>query len=446
MTELLPIAASSKEQLAAQLSATSDRVGRRVGMIGGIAGALVLAIAGLVPIQSGAMAPGTEVVENKRKTVQHLDGGIIDHIHVRDGTLVKAGDPLITLDDTNARLNVSVYQSQSDALRAEQAALEAQLLGRSAIEFPKDLLDRLDDPVVNSILRSQRAAFAARRDNVMGRQAQLGQQLHQLDQEISGDVAGSSARNEQLVLLDGEIEDLEKLFAKGYASKARLLALKRAAAQIRGERAALHSDAAKLRNRQSEVRILALQAERESASEAANALRSIQSQLAEVQDKLAAARQILARTKIRAPVSGTVVGMRPTTVGGVIQPGEALMDVVPRMERLVVVARVAPRDADKVQVGQSAVVRFDLSNARNAPAVEGRVKKFSADALTDARTGESYFEAEVLVAEAEKRRLPPELLRPGVPATVMIKTGERTMLGYLFAPISRARFNAIRET
>lgn len=446
MKESLLSVAASKEQLEAQLSTTTDRVTRRIGLIGGTATALVVAIAGFVPIQSGAMAPGIEVVENKRKTVQHLDGGIIEKIHVRDGTMVKAGDLLITLDDTNARLNVSVYQSQSDALRAEQAALEAQLLHRSDIEFPRDLLARLSDPVVNSIVRSQRAAFAARRDNVLGRQAQLGQQLHQLDQEISGDVAGSAARSEQLVLLDGEIADLETLFERGFASKSRLLALKRAAAQIRGERAALHSEVAKLRNRQSEVRILALQAEREAASEAANALRAIQSQLAEVEDKLAAARQILARTQIRAPVSGTVVGMKPTTVGGVIQPGEGLMDVVPRMERLVVVARVSPRDADKVQVGQAAVVRFDLSNARNSPVVKGNVKKFSADALTDARTGESYFEAEVLVPDAEKRRLSAELLKPGVPATVMIKTGERTMLGYLFAPISRARFNAVRET
>jgi HlyD family type I secretion membrane fusion protein len=447
MATVLPISADpeSKLELAKQLSGTSDRTGKRLWRIGAGATALLIAMAAFVPIDSGAMAPGMNQVENKRKTVQHLDGGMIQAIHVREGSAVKAGQPLITLDDTDARLNVSVYQAQSDALRAEQAALEAQLLGRSDIQFPPDLLKRSGDPLVASILRSQRAAFAARRDNVSGRKAQLDQQFAQLNQSISGGGAGAAARSEQLRLLDAEIADTQMLFDKGYATKPRLLALQRAAAQLRGERAALNADSAKLRTQQSEVRILALQADRESAAEAANALRTIQSQLAEVEDKLAAARQVLARTQIRAPVSGSVVGMRPTTVGGVIQSGEALMDVVPNGGRLIVVARVSPNDADKLGIGQTASIRFDGSGARDAPVIEGIVQKFSADALTDAKSGETYFEAEVVVAEETRRALPPELLKPGVPATVMIKTGRRTVLGYLFAPIQRASFRALRE-
>lgn len=447
MASVLPISsdAGAKTDLARQLSGTSDRLRLRLGRIGGGATALVLLIAAFIPIDSGAMAPGMNQVENKRKTVQHLDGGIIRGIHVREGSPVKAGQPLITLDDTEARLNVSVYQSQSDALRAEQAALEAQLLGRDEITFPPELMKRANDPLVASILRSQRAAFAARRDNVNGRKAQLEQQLGQLNQEIAGGGAGAAARSEQLRLLDAEIADTQALFEKGWATKPRLLALKRAAAQLRGERAALNADGAKLRTRQSEVRILSLQADREAAAEAANALRTIQSQLAEVEDKLAAAKQFLARTEIRAPVSGTVVGMRPTTVGGVVQRGEPLMDVVPNGGRLVVVARVSPRDADKLSVGQTASIRFDGSGARNAPVVEGKVQKFSADALTDAQSGAMYFEAEVAVPEEQKRQLDPELLKPGVPATVLIKTGRRTLLGYLFAPIQRAGFGAFRE-
>jgi HlyD family type I secretion membrane fusion protein len=213
---------------------------------------------------------------------------------------------------------------------------------------------------------------------------------------------------------------------------------------LRGERASLYADSAKLRTKQSEVRILSIQAEQESASEAANALRTIQSQLAEVEDKLIASKQVLARTEIRAPVSGVVVGLRPTTVGGVIRPSESLMDVVPNGGNLVVSARVTPREVDNLHVGQKAVVRFDGSGGRDAPVVEGTLQKLSADALTDSRGG-LYFEAEVGVPESAKRTLPPQLLRPGVPATVLIKTGRRTLLAYLFAPILRARFNAIRE-
>lgn len=447
MTNMMPISADAEAKvvLAKELSGKSDQIGRRLARVGGAAMAVLIAIAALVPIDSGSLAPGIEQVENKRKTVQHLDGGMINAIHVREGSVVKSGQALITLDDTDARLAVSVYQAQSDALRAEQAALEAQLLAKSEIAFPADLLARESDAVVGSMLRSQRAAFAARRDNVNGRKAQLREQIGQLNDEISGDGAGSAARAEQIAMLDEEISGLEELYKKGFATKARLLALKRAAAQLRGERAGLASESAKARTKQSEIRILELQADNEAQADAANSLRSLQSQLAEVQDKLAAAKQVLERTEIRAPVSGTIVGLRPTTVGGVIRAGEPLLDVVPNGGRLVIVARVSPRDADKLHVGQEAVVRFDASGARDAPVVKGSVQKFSADALTDQQNGTLYFEAEVGVPESEKKLLPPEMLKPGVPASVMIKTGRRTLLGYLFAPIQRARFNAVRE-
>ncbi len=447
MASIIPISsgADARTDLARQLSGTSDRLGRRLARIGAASVAAFISIAAFVPIDSGSVAPGMNQVEDKRKTVQHLDGGIIRTIQVHEGSIVKAGQPLITLDDTNARLNVSVYQAQDDALRAEQASLQAQLLGKSEVEFPSDLVAREGDPVVGSIIRAQRAAFAARRDNVEGRKAQLREEVGQINDEMSGNSAGSSARSEQISMLDDEIAGLQSLYEKGFATKSRLLALKRAAAELRGERASLQSDSAKLRTKQSEVRILELQADRQAEADAANALRTIQSQLAEVEDKLAAAKQVLDRTQIRAPVSGTVVGMRPTTVGGVIGRGEPLMDVVPNAGRLVVVARVSPRDADKLHVGQSATVRFDGSQARDAPVVKGTLQKFSADALSDARTGTLYFEAEVAVPEQQKQHLPPELLKPGVPATVLIKTGSRTLLGYLFEPIVRAHFRALRE-
>ena len=446
MASVIPISseAESRNDLALRLAGTSDRLGKKLFRIGGAATAIFIGIAALFPIDSGAMAPGMEQVENKRKTVQHPDGGIIRQIHVHEGSVVQAGQPLITLDDTNARTNVSVIQSQADALHAEKATLEAQLLGKSEITFPPELLQRQNDPLVASILRSQRAAFAARRDEVAGKKAQLAEQVSQLNDEISGESSGATAREEQIRLLDSEIADVTELLAKGYATKTRLLALQRAAAALRGEKAGLYADSAKLRGRQSEVRLQSLQTEQDSQTEAANALRSIEAQLAQTEDRLTAAKQVLDRTQIRAPVSGVVVGLRPTTVGGVIRPSEPLMDVVPEGGNLVVSAKVAPRDVDNLQVGQKAVVRFDGSGARDAPVVEGTLQKLSADALTDPR-GALYFEAEVGVPEAAKKTLPKELLRPGVPATVLIKTGRRTLIGYLFAPILRARFNAVRE-
>ena len=446
MASLIPISSEvdARSDLARQLSGNSDRLGRRLARAGIGATTIAIGIAALFPIDSGAMAPGVEQVENKRKTVQHPDGGIIRQIYVREGSVVKAGQPLISLDDSNARTNVSVYQAQYDSLRAEHAALEAQLLRQDHIDFPVDLLQRANDPLVASILRAQRAAFAARRQDVLGRKAQLAQQITQLNDEMSGEAAGANARAQQIELLDGEIADVGELFKKGYATKTRLLALQRAAAQLRGEKAGLHADSAKLRTKQSEVRILSTLADQDSATQAANALRTIESELSQVEDKLLAAKRVLARTEIRAPVTGVVVGLRPTTDGGVIRPSEPLMDVVPEGGNLVVTARVAPRDVDNLHVGQKAVVRFDGSGARDAPVVEGTLQKLSADALTD-QHGTSYFEAEVGVPESAKGSLPRELQRPGVPTTVLIKTGRRTLIGYLFAPILRARFVALRE-
>ena len=305
MASVIPISseAQARNHLARQLSGTSDRLGKKLFRIGGGAAAIFIAIAALFPIDSGAMAPGMESVENKRKTVQHPDGGIIRQILVHEGSVVKAGQPLISIDDTNARTNVSIFQTQSDSLRAERATLQAQLLGQSQITFPADLVQRENDPLVASILRTQRAAFAARRDIVSGKRAQLSEQIAQLNDEISGEDAGATARAEQIRLLDNEISDVSELLAKGYATKTRLLALQRAAAQLRGEKAGLYADSAKLRTKQSEVRIMSMQAQQDSATDAANALRTIEGQLSQVEDKLNAAKQVLARTEIRAEVS-----------------------------------------------------------------------------------------------------------------------------------------------
>jgi HlyD family type I secretion membrane fusion protein len=188
-----------------------------------------------------------------------------------------------------------------------------------------------------------------------------------------------------------------------------------------------------------------MQAEREAGADAADALRKIQADLVQVTEKLAAAKRLLARTDIRAPVSGTVVGLSLTTVGGVVRPGEAVMDIVPSGERLVIRARIPPMHADDVQPGQGAFVRFDAAGTRTASTVEGRVQKISADALSDQRSGASYFEAIVTIPQSEAARLPQSILKPGLPAEVLMKTGERTALSYLLAPITRATFHAMRE-
>jgi HlyD family type I secretion membrane fusion protein len=245
MNAMAPI--TPADALADELAAAPTRLLRTLGIACGIALLLILGWAALVPIASGAVAPGEIIVENSRKTIQHLDGGIVRRIAVREGTKVRQGDLLIQLDDTDTRLNVSVLQSQADSLRAEQAARQAELMGKAEIIFPADLIARTSDPDVSAAIAAQEAAFIARRSNVAGRKSQLGEKMVQYGQEIRGANAQSDSTADQIKLLEGEIDDVQKLFDRGLATKARLLALQRARAQLIGQRQALNSESAKLR-------------------------------------------------------------------------------------------------------------------------------------------------------------------------------------------------------
>lgn len=441
----LAITSNEKTSLAAALSASTDEVLRLLGIFIAAAMAIFVLWGALIPIASGVVAQGRIGVESHRKTIQHLDGGIVRAINVREGSHVQRGDVLIRLDDTEAMLAVSVLQSQVDALRAEQSARQAELAGAGMIAFPSDLLARQKDLDVAAILNTQRTAFAARRNNTGGRRAQLGERLAQLNRQITGNRAQSQSRSEQIALLDSEIGDVEGLYQKGLTTRTRLLALQRAAAQSRGERGALDSEVAKLNAEKTEVSIASMQVERESNTDASDVLRQVQSQLVEAIDKLSAARERLSRTQIKTPVSGTVVGLTVATIGGVIRPGETILEIIPSEDRLVINAKVDPKDADAIGIGQAVSVRFDGAGTRYAPVVRGVVRKLSADVLTDQRTGAAYFELVAEVPASEASRVPRDLLRPGLPADILVQTGTRTAFGYMVAPLTRAAFEAMRE-
>lgn len=439
------VSATERLALAESLAAAPSKVIRRLAI--GCTAALVLISAWsvFVPIASGAVAPGQLAIENRRKTLQHMDGGIVQTVAVREGSRVRAGDLLIRLNDNEARLNVKVLQAQVDSLRAEEAVRLAELSATAQVAFPGDLLARSNDPDVALILEAQRTAFKARRSNASGRKSQLAQKSRQFGSEVAGASAQVNARETQIALMESELRDLQALFEKGYVTKGRILALQRAIAQTRGDRSALGSEAERLRSQALESQIETRQVDREASTDAANALREIRNELVQAIDKLAVAREVLARTEIRAPIAGTVVGLQLSTIGGVIRPGEALLDIVPEADRLVVSARISPMHADDVRIDQPAFIRFDAAGTRSAPMLEGKVLKLSADALTDSRTGESYFEAAISIPDNEATKLPKSLLKPGLPAEVLIKTGERTALAYLLAPLTRATFHAMRE-
>jgi HlyD family secretion protein/epimerase transport system membrane fusion protein len=444
MTDIpVPRNAEERQELAETLSDPIARVTKRLAIGLGVGIAVIFAWSALVPIASGVVAEGRIGVENKRKTVQHLDGGIVKEIGVREGSRVKAGQLLFRLDDGDARLAVQVLQAQFDSLLAERAAREAELTGASTITFPAELLERASEPSVKSAIATQRSAFAARRAGRGGQETGIDQRVVQLGQDARGSTAQSTANAEQLELLEREIRDTETLVEKGYATRPRLLALQRAAAQLRGQLESTNSQTARSRAQITEARIARSQVEREGGVTAADALRSVQSELVQLTEKLSAAREVLARKRILAPVDGIVVALAVTTIGGVVRPGEALLDIVPTSQRLIVEAQITPNHADDVRRGQKAFVRLEAGGFQMAPVLEGVVRNISADALLDQRTGERYFNASVEILSA--KGVPERLLKPGLPAAVMVRTGQRTLFGYFLEPISVASFGAMRE-
>lgn len=402
--------------------------------------------AALAPLSSAAIATGTVVVDGQRKTVQHLEGGIVEAIEVREGARVEAGQVLVRLDGTHARASLGLLRARRMVARAIEARLVAERDGREAIAFPKPLLSLDGDTKVAEILRGQRNIFAARRDNLRVQTAILETRITEYDAEIRGIEGQIAAETTQLGLLDEQIETLRILTDKGLARKPRLLALMERRAQIEGSRNLHRAQIARARQSISEARIRIAELGTANLKDVVEQLRGVQAEIYDLDERLRAARDVLARTLIRAPATGTVVGLQVHTAGGVVRAGEPLMDVVPSGRELVVEARVAPGDIDVVRPGLSANVRFTALNQRNRMPLQGTVTSVSADRLTDAVTGEEYFLARIELGARAGEQLAGSPLQAGMQAEVMIVTGQRTTLAYLLEPVVNSLNRAFRES
>jgi HlyD family secretion protein/epimerase transport system membrane fusion protein len=380
--------------------------------------------------------------------VQHLEGGIIRAILVQDGSLVRSGDPLIVLEDVQARAGFDVLQARFYTLAATRARLLAEQAGVASVRFPDRLIQATSDHAAAlEAMVAQRALFATRDKALADRKGILGRRIGQLREEIAGLEAQIRADSRRIDLIDQEIEGVEQLYRKGLERKSRLLALQRGRADIEGNRAERRAGIARAEQAigETELRIIAQDTARlEAIGEEAS---RVQVELAEVEQRLAASRDVLERTVIMAPSEGTVVELRFRTPGGVIRPGEPLLDIVPQNEELLVDARISPRDIDSVRAGLGARIVLPEFAQRHMPQIEGRVRQVSADAMVDPQSGQRYFAIRVEVDRARLAALEPEIrLTPGMPAEVYVVTGERTVLDYLLSPFYDSLRRAFRET
>ena len=287
--------------------------------------------------------------------------------------------------------------------------------------------------------------FEARRDAISGQGQILGQRGAQFREEIMGLQAQIRSADEQLVLIDDELVGLQTLFDKGLTPKSRLLALQRRKAEIQGERGQNLAAIARARQNIAEAEIRIFELRTEQVSEVVSELREVETELLDLEERLGAAEDVQRRTDVISPVDGVIVDMQVHTTGAVIQPGERLMDVVPGNEKLVIEARVTPTDIDVVHAGLPAQVRLVAFNQRITPTVEGVVSSVSADRLTDEATGEAYFTARIELANPDDPSLAGLVLLPGMPAEVLIRTGERTLVQYLVSPVQQSFTRSLTE-
>jgi HlyD family type I secretion membrane fusion protein len=418
---------------------------RTGGIVIGVFVVGFLVWASIFKLAGGVPAPGIVSVENNRKTVQHLDGGIVRRILVKEGQKVQAGQVLLVMDETQPRAQVEVFRSDYDSLIAQRARLEAEISGVDRITFPQELLARSSDPHVAQLIRDQETLFRAGLGVYRAQTGVLQQRTAQLQNRIQGFEAQAKAVNQQSALIGDELTGVRSLYERGYAPKSRMLALERSAAELTGARGARIADIAGAREAIGETTIQLAQVRQQRTQQAADQLRETQVRLAELTPRLRAAEEVLARTTVRAPVSGAVLGLTQFTEGGVAAPGQKLMDVVPAGAGLVINTRIPPQHIDEVREGMQARIQLVAYQSQQLNPVMGRVTRVSADAITNEK-GETYFTAELVVPQEEMKVLGPTIkLSPGMPVQALIVTGDRTIMSYLLSPFKNISRNALRE-
>ena len=395
-------------------------------------------------LDSAAIAHGVVGVESSRKTIQHLEGGIIKEILATEGGTIKAGQILVQFDDTYARAQLDLLQGRYAAALAQQARLLTEREGGEDIVFPDELLGRADDPTIGEMIVGQKDLFQARRIKIANEESILRERIEKHRREITGLRAQIVAGKEQLRLLEDEIATVGIMLEKGVASKSFLLALQRQAANMAGEIGEHRARVSRAERSIKEVKLQLTIPKTEHRNEVAMALQDVQGDIADLREKIYAAEDVVRRTSVRAPQSGTVVDLQVHTAGGVVQPGETLLDIVPDEDRLIIDVRVDPQDINTVYEGMPARVRLTAFNARTTPLLEGLVTSVSADRMTDPVTGQSYFTARV-VPVAGTQGFDVSTLKPGMQAEVFLVTAERTALDYLLEPLTRSFARAGRE-
>lgn len=398
--------------------------------------------AAFAPLDSASLAPGVITVEHARKTVQHLEGGIVSALHVRDGDRVKAGDVLITLSDSRTAAEREMLRSQLAALLAMQVRLAAERDGLPALPG----VDGADE-LAREAHAMETRVFQARRAAREGEAGVLHKRVLQLQAQISGFATLIAGKRALAASYTEEITDLRELLREGFVDRQRLREQERSLARLRGEIAQLQASSAQSRLEAGETELRVLQLDTQFARQVADQLAELAPRAFDLRERLAALDERAQRRQVRAPDAGTVLGLRVHTVGGVISPGMALMEIVPEREALVVEVQISTTDIDRVVPGNPVDIRFSAFSSASTPVMAGRLRRVSADRLVNEKTGAAYYLGQVELTDAALHSLATQRLQlvAGMPAEVLLKVGERSLLSYLTQPAGNLFARALIE-
>jgi HlyD family type I secretion membrane fusion protein len=423
---------------------------RGVALAGWLIIALFFGAAGswamVAPLNGAVIANGVVKVEGNRKSVQHLEGGIIKELRIKEGDRVAVGDVLIVLDDTQARAEFDILSEQFLVLRSTEERLRAEFDRRSELVIPEDLKSVIDPGNnVERIWDGQVRQFESRRTALQSQRNVIKEKVAQLEAQIGGGEAQLKAFDAQHQSVQKEMASIAPLIESGLIARPRYLQLERSASALEGQVADTSANIAKARQAIAEQVQQMSQLEHEHIADVTRDLRDTQAKLLEVMPKLMNARAVLGRMQIRSPYAGHVVALNVFSVGGVIQRGEKILDVVPDKGSLIIEAQVPVEEITEVRPEMRAEVHLTAYKQRITPIIHGTVTQVSADRLSDPRNGTPYYVATLRVDEDELEQMPNIQLYPGMPATVMIPTVERTAFDYLVGPLVVSFNHAFRE-
>jgi protease secretion system membrane fusion protein len=406
-----------------------------------------LAWAFLAPLDKGVPMSGYVAKESNRKAVQHLTGGTVQDILVRDGDVVKAGQVLVRMNDVLVKSNLEGTKAQYFAIRAAEARLNAELKGASSVPFPVELERYKNDPRVQEQVALQRQLFASRRLALESELAATDEGIQGLEAQAKGLDELRQSKKEQLAILKEQLDNSRELAKEGYIPRSRLLDLERTYSQINGSISEDIGNTARARKQVAELRLRRTQRNQEYQKEVRTQLTEIQKDAEAISNRVAAQEFELANVAVKAPVDGVIVGSNIFTRGGVVGPGAKLMEIVPSEDALVVEGQLPVNLVDRVHPGLKVELIFAAFNTNQTPHIPGEVIQVAADRMIDEQSGVPYYKVRARVTPEGAKIIASKKLQvvAGMPVELFVKTGERTMMNYLLKPVIDRAHSAMSE-